>query len=186
MALADLLAAIRAAADQKISEARSEHQKMMTELKEANERELSKVKTQLNKQKEERKTSLRAKTVTHATQQKNALILKKKRALLDQTYAAVLEELKSLKPDKLETILRLCLKEVSTKGTVHPASAHKDLLKKLAPSEQFKIGDTIDSVGGFRVVSAKQEYDYTFEHLVISVLKPQTELETAHTLFPAN
>ena len=75
------------------------------------------------------------------------------------------------------------MKGITAKGEIHPSKAHAALLKKICPSEQFRIKEATNAKGGFLFISEKEEQDFTFEHLVEEVLRPKTELETSHTLF---
>ena len=87
-------------------------------------------------------------------------------------------------PEKdVETLMHVCLKKISQNGTIAPAKNHESLLKKIAPSEQFKICNTINATGGFVFSSETQEHDFTFEHIVAEYLRPQTELNVSKTLF---
>ncbi|MFA7682309.1 MAG: hypothetical protein WCX61_04755 [Candidatus Peribacteraceae bacterium] len=183
MALQDILAAISAQADRRITDARSKHQRSLTQLREESERALSTKKQELALQKTQRKAQMEAKAKTHAAMHERNGELKKKRELLDRTYAAVVEELAKLPDEKIEPLLRTCLKNITTKGTIHPSHKHEKLLTKLADSGRFTVGETIDAKGGFLFVSQTREQDCTLEHLVSEVLRPATELETSHMLF---
>lgn len=183
MALADILAAIIAQTDQKITEARTEHQKSVTKMREESERKASGFKQQLQKQKEQKKQQLHAKAVAHGESKMRNATLEKKQELLDRMYEKVAKELGSLSDSEIEPLLRACVKQIKAKGVIHPAEKHANLLKKICPSEQFRIEGKAKASGGFLFVSEKQEEDYTFEHLVQETLRPQTELETAQALF---
>ncbi|PIR48327.1 hypothetical protein COU80_05145 [Candidatus Peregrinibacteria bacterium CG10_big_fil_rev_8_21_14_0_10_55_24] len=185
MALADILVAISSHADQRIAEARTVHQKHLTQLREASERAIAGKKQSIAQQKEQRKNQLKAKAENHAAMVKRNALLRKKRELLDSTYAAVTEKLSALPPNTVEPLLRACLKSIRGKGIIHPARKHADLLKRLADSAQFSMGEPIDAAGGFLFSSLKQEQDCTFEHLISEVLRPQTELEVSRSLFTA-
>jgi len=89
MALQDILAAISAQADQKITEARTLHQKHLTQVREVSERNLAKKKQDIALQKEQRKAQLKAKAENHAVMIKRNALLKKKQELLDQMYNQV-------------------------------------------------------------------------------------------------
>lgn len=183
MALQDILDAITAEADQQIAEARSVHQKALTEMREEGERKTAKRKQEIAVQKEARKEQMSAKAETHASMQKRNAILSKKQVLLDSAYDSVVEKLGTLDAGKVEPLLRACIKQITVNGEIRPAEKHAQLIKKLAPSEQFRMGDPVKSVGGFLFVSEKEEQDFTFEHLVQHVLRPATELETSQALF---
>ena len=75
------------------------------------------------------------------------------------------------------------LKSIRDEGTVHPASEHEGLLRKLADASRFHLGEPIKAKGGFKFVSKTKEQDCTFEHLVSEVLRPLSELEISQLLF---
>jgi len=183
MALQDILAAISAEADKQITDARLVHQKQLTKIREKSERDLATKKQEIVVQKEQRKTQLKAKAENAAAMYERNAELKRKQDLLDRTYNQVIDELTKLSDDKIEPLIRSCLKSIKTKGVIHPAAPHEKLLKKLADSSKFTVGESIKAKGGFRFVSDTQEQDCTFEHLVAEVLRPGTELEISQTLF---
>jgi len=183
MALNDILAAIVAQADQQIEDARQRHKKHLSELREKNERAIAKKKQEIAVQKEQKKQQLQAKAETHVSMLKRNALLLKKQQLLNETYAMVVEKLSSLSSAEAESLLRACVKQIKAKGVLHPAKGQEDVLKKIAPSEQFTIGDSIKAKGGFLFVSEKEEQNFTYEHLVSHLLRPHTEVDTAHELF---
>ncbi len=85
----------------------------------------------------------------------------------------------------MESFLGHCLKSIHVKGTIHPSKASEAILKKLA-GDKFEMGKMIDAAGGFVFVAEKEERDCTFEFLVREALRPSTEVEAAHTLFPSD
>jgi len=152
-------------------------------MREASERSLAKKKQEIAVQKEQKKTHLKAKAQAHAESAKRNTVLLKKQELLDRLYAKVTAELSALPENKVEELLRTCLKQISQKGIIYPSKKHAAALKKLAPSEQFTMGKESDASGGFLFVSDKQEYDFTFEHLVEEILRPETDLAISHEIF---
>ncbi len=94
-------------------------------------------------------------------------------------------KLRNCSEEKVEALLKQCIKSIKPSGTIHPSKNHVGLLKKIAPSEQFTIGDPVESSGGFVFSSEKEEHDFTFDHLVSEYLRPLTEVETAVELFNA-
>jgi vacuolar-type H+-ATPase subunit E/Vma4 len=185
MALQDILNAITSQADESIRAERAAHQKRISQMREAAERAVAKKKQELALQKDKKKKQMRMKTQAHADTIKRSAILNSKRALLDKIYEKVLDNAGKLADEKIEPILRKALKEIHEKGKIFPSKRHEDLLKKLAPSQQFSIEKPISSKGGFLFVSEKQEQDFTFEHLVSDWLRPKTELETSTYIFSA-
>jgi len=185
MALQDILAAISHEADARIKQERSTHQKRISVLREESERRIAKLKQNIALQKEERKLQMRRKAEAHIVMIKRNAELQTKRKLLDKIYTAVVERLAGMPEDKVKTLLEKCLKTISQKGDIRPSAAHVNMLKQLASSEQFSIGDAVDVSGGFIFTSEKEERDFTFEHLVSQYLRPKSEVDTASTLFAA-
>lgn len=183
MALQDILAAITAQADQRITDARTEHQRSLTQLREESERRIAKKKQELAVTKQERKKQLEAKAQAHALAQKRNAVLSAKKDLLDAVYGDAINELAKLSDKEIEPLLRACVKSISAKGAVHPSKKHAELLKKICPSEQFSMEEPTDAKGGFIFVSATQEQDFTFENLIEQNLRPQTELDVSKTIF---
>ena len=183
MALQDILAAITAQADKKIEQARAALQKESGTLRQESEQRIAKRKQEIAVQKQQKLDQMKAKAQTHAAAVKRNAILSKKKELLDRLYGKVAADLAELSEKELEPLLRKCVKGIKAKGEIHPAKKHAALLKKICPSEQFRMKDPTDAKGGFLFVSEKEEQDFTFEHLVEEVLRPKTEIETSHTLF---
>ncbi|MDP7247513.1 MAG: hypothetical protein QF741_02715 [Candidatus Peribacteraceae bacterium] len=185
MALQDILTAITQQADQKITDARSVHQKSLTKIREDGERTVAERKQEIARQKEVKKAQIKAKAENAADMHVKNSLLSKKRDLLDKTYDEVVDDLVKLPDDKLEPLMLACLKSITTEGTIQPADKHTALMKKLADSDKFKMGSTVKAKGGFRFISENREQDCTLEHLVAEVLRPATELEIANSLFTA-
>lgn len=183
MALQDILDAITNEADQKIISARSEHQKLLSQMRETAERVQATKRQELAMQKEKKKTQLKMKTEAHASALKRNVILRKKRELLDRLYEKAVDQIISLPDDKIEPVLSSCLKDISVKGTIQPAAKHANLLRKIAPAEQFTIGENTSAKGGFVFISDRQEQDCTIEYLVQEWLRPRTELSVSRKLF---
>ncbi|MBT4119736.1 MAG: hypothetical protein HOG89_01240 [Candidatus Peribacter sp.] len=183
MALQDILAAITAEADKQIASARTEHQRALTQMREESERNLSKKKQEIAVSKQQKMDQLSAKAHTHAHAQKRNAVLAKKKELLDNVFATASKELSAVDDKEIEPLLRSCLKRIKNKGVIHPSSKHADLLKKICPSEQFRIEKPTNAKGGFLFVSDKEEQDFTFEHLMEHVVRPSHELATSKILF---
>ncbi|MBU2213715.1 hypothetical protein KKC44_01415 [Patescibacteria group bacterium] len=183
MALDDILAAITAQADHQIKETRSIHQKNLTKIREQGERTVATKKQEIAAQKEQRKAQLTAKTQNAAAMLKRNALLNKKQELLNKTYDNVIEELGKLPHDKIDPLIRACLKSIRDEGTVHPAKEHEGLVKKLADASRFHLGEPVKAKGGFIFVSKTKERDCTFEHLVSEILRPMSELEISQLLF---
>jgi vacuolar-type H+-ATPase subunit E/Vma4 len=185
MALQHILDAIVAEADRKIDEIQSAHKQRMKEMREQSDRAVTQKKRQINDQLEQRKRQMQEKAASHARMLRSKSLLAKKQECMDSLYANVLEKLSSLPKDKLEVFLKACLERLDGEGTIYPAKPHEAIIKKLA-KDRFEIGEPIDALGGFRFESRKIEHDFTFEFIVHSLLRPQTEVAIADDLFPAS
>lgn len=183
MALQDILAAITAEADKRIADTRTEHQRSLTGLREESERNIAKKKQEIAVSKQQKMEQLRTKTATHAeTHKRNALLVQKK-DILDRVYAKAITELAALSDKDIEPLLRACVKQIKSKGVIHPSAKHAELLKKICPSEQFRLEKPSDAKGGFLFVSDREEQDFTFEHIVEHMIRPNHELNTSKILF---
>ncbi len=183
MALQDILAAITAEADKCIADARKEHQRSVTQMREESERNLSTKKQEIAVSKKQKMDQLSAKAHTHAQAQKRNAVLTKKKEVLDVVFIKAAKELSALSDKEIEPLLRACIKGIKAKGIIHPSAKHAELLKKICPSEQFRIEKPTNANGGFLFVSEKEEQDFTFEHLMEHVIRPSQELTTSQSLF---
>lgn len=183
MALQDILAAITAEADTRIEDARSAHQRALTQMREESERNLAKKKQELAVQKQQKMQVLEAKASTHAVTHKRNALLGKKKELLDRTYEKAIDALVKLDEKDTEALLRACIKQIKAKGVIHPSAKHEAMLKKICPSEQFKIEKATDAKGGFLFVSDKEEHDFTYEQIIEQMVRPSTELAVSSILF---
>ncbi len=183
MALQDILAAITAETDKKIEQARSNQQKELAALREESERTIAKKKQEIAVQKQQKQNQLTAKAQTHALSIKRNALLTKKKELLDDFYKEAQKELAKISDADAEKLFRACLKQIKGKGAIHPSAVHEKVLKKICPSEQFRMKEPTKASGGFLFVSDTTELDFTFENLIENILRPKTELELAHSLF---
>ncbi|MDP6561349.1 MAG: hypothetical protein QF793_00310 [Candidatus Peribacteraceae bacterium] len=183
MALQDILAAITAEADKRIAQSRTQHQQSLTQMREESERSLAKKKQEVAISKQKKIDQLTAKAHTHAQAQKRNAVLSKKKELLDAAFAKAAAELAKIDDKEIEPLLRHCIKSIKAKGVIRPSAKHAKLLKKICPSEQFRIEKPTDAAGGFLFVSEKEEQDFTFEHLMEHVVRPAHELSISKTLF---
>ncbi|MFA6259262.1 MAG: hypothetical protein WCX29_01490 [Candidatus Peribacteraceae bacterium] len=183
MPLQDILNAIAQDADTTIAQERAQHQKRLAAMREESERAIAKRKQAMGTQKEERKQQMLRKAQAHSAMLIRNAELRSKRALLDELYNKVVGKLATLTEKETEALLKRCLKSIVIKGAIHPSKSHQNLLKRIAPSEQFTVDETIDAAGGFRFIAEREERDCTYEHLVNEYLRPATEIEAAHKLF---
>ncbi len=161
MALADIIQAIKAQADKEISVIQDHVLREKDEKKKAVDEELATFESDLKKKTEEKKQQLKRKAETMVEMERRQILLTEKRAALDSVYDAVLEEAVKL-----------------------PGAKTKKLVDALQKQVQGRKGETKTSKeGGFTFVSEKTEEDFTFPHLVQTVLRPQTEIEVSAKLF---
>ncbi len=183
MSLQDILAAITIESDGRLSDARTAHQRALTQMREESEQRIAGKRQEVAASKQRRLKQLTAKAESHAHAQKRNTILRKKKELIDMTYREAVRAMANLPEKEVEALLRACIKLIKGKGSIHPSGKHEKLLKKICPSEQFHLEKPTKAEGGFLFVSEKTERDFTFEHLVEHALRPQTELELSRLLF---
>lgn len=183
MALQDIISAITAEADRDIAALRKAHEERVSAAKAKHESALSSLKGTMSSQVASRKAQLLLKTKTHATMDRRNHISSAKQAVINAAFAESLALLAAQPDEKVEPLLRACLKRIKGAGTLHPSKRHEALIQKIAPSEQFMIATVTDAVGGFLFVGKSFEADFTFEHIVHGVLRPAKELEVADQLF---
>ena len=183
MALQNILDAIVQEADDHIAALQTNHRQTMRELREASERALAKKKRLIADDKEQRMRRIRERAVAQAQILKSRLMLARKQECMDKLYERVLQDLTHLPHDRTETFLKHCMKHLRGTGVIRPAKAHEEILRKLL-SDGMEMGKPIDSIGGFRCSSAKEEHDCTYEFLVHGLLRPLTDIDASHRLFP--
>ncbi len=183
MALSHILAAITAEADAEIAAAERAHAIAVGELTAAHERATSTIRSTVKQQKTDRLHQLKKRAEDHSDMMKRHAVLQRKQELLDEFYAAATKELSALPTAEAERLLSGWIAKLPKGGTIIPSKAHEQLLKKLAGDRA--VLPAINSVGGFRFVSEKEDRDYTYEFLVKNILRPETEIEVAGQLFGA-
>ena len=182
MALQDILNAIVKEADEQLAAAQSDHRRKTKEMREASERHIALTRRQISDQKDMKLRQIREKAQSHARIYKSRTLLAKKQEHMDMLYAKVMHALVSLPAKETEMFLSSCLKIVRGSGTLHASGVHAAQLKKLLP-DNMTMGKEIAASGGFRFVSPTAEYDFTYEFLVNGLLRPLTDVDTAHGLF---
>lgn len=183
MALQDILAAITAEADVRIADARAEHQRALTSMREESERKIAKKKQEIAVSKKERMDQLQSKALAHAHAYKRNALLSKKKEILDRVFTKATVQLSQIDENEAEALLRACVRRIQSKGAIRPSEKHAALLQKICPSEQFRLEKTISAQGGFLFVSEKEEQDFTFEYLMENIIRPRSELPVAKSLF---
>ncbi len=183
MALQDIITAIIEEADREIAILRENHERSAKMMRHAHQQSQSMLKNNMSEQLETRKKQLLLKVHTHCAVERRNRISAMKQEVINAAFTEALTMLAALPDEKVEGILRACLKHIKGKGSLLVSKRHEALLRKIAPSEQFTIENTSDAMGGFRFISTAAEADYTFEQLIHGVLRPMKELEIAHLLF---
>lgn len=161
MALTDIIQAINAQADKEISQIQQNALNEKNAIKRAADEEIAAYEADLKNQTEAKKAQLKKKAETHVMMDRRKKKLQTKRRAIDELYAEVAAKLAALPEEKMEKIT-------------------KALEKKLGRSDGEK---QTSKVGGFVFVTKNTEEDFTFPHLVESVLRPMTELDISAKLF---
>lgn len=181
MAFDDILAAITAHTNEKITLARKEHQVKLSAVRQKNEDDLEDLQKQITEQKEAKKIAMTLKASAKAESIVKNAELSTKQDLLEKFYAAVSVAMGKLDDTALTKVFQKMLSSLPSDGTIHPAKNNVKLLEKLAGTT--KIGEPIDANGGFIFVSTTQERDCTFESVTRHTIRPSSEVTVAHNLF---
>ncbi len=161
MALADIISAINAQKDKDLAALQERTLNEKNSCKKKTDDELATYEDDLKKQTASKKEQLKKKAETMVQMEHRKTLLEEKRKAIDSVYDAVIAELKKLPPEKVKKLeAALEKKTAKHKGKKHPSKE-----------------------GGFTLISEKAEEDFTFPHLVQTVLRPETELEVAAKLF---
>ena len=161
MALADIIASIKAQAKNDISNINEQTEVEKASITHKTNDEISALESDIKKQTEAKKTQMQKKAQTMVEMNHRKKLLEEKRKSLDSVYDEVLEEVNKRPKDKLKKF------EDSLKSKL------KGMVRDTKESKE----------GGFVFVSKNSEEDFTFPHLVNSVLRPMTELEVSSKLF---
>lgn len=184
MALQHILDAIVHDADSRIQHISTASKQRLKDAKEASEKRLRESRQKVADNLDLKKRQLKEKTLSYALMKKRKVMLEHKQQHMNDLYEQVLGQLEGLSKEQAEQFLEACLKVLPSTGTIRPSKAHEAMLKKLLP-KGCDMGDSLDARGGFVFSNDTQEFNFTFEHLVQHVLRPKTEVEIAHELFPS-
>jgi vacuolar-type H+-ATPase subunit E/Vma4 len=182
MALSDIRQAIADEVDRSIAAARQRHERSIAEQRKTTEKETKSASDQSERRAQETCRMLVSSAEQRAQALRRNAVLAEKRVLIEETYDAVLDALSACDPSSIEPLLTKAL-HATGDGEIRPAHAHAALLKKLAP-KSCTMGEPIEARGGFICSSPTREYDFRFETIVHSLLRPRTELQAAQALFP--
>ena len=161
MALSDIIQAIKTQADKEIAVLQEQATRAKDSIKRKTDEEIAAYEQELSKKTEDRKVAMKKKAETMVEMERKKTLLAEKRKALDSVYKKVLEEVKKMPAEKLKKL--------------------EDTLKKHVAGRKGEVKPVKE--GGFLFVSEKSEEDYTFEHLVNEVLRPQTEIDVSTKLF---
>lgn len=182
MALQDIITAITTQADHDIAALRAAHAHRVQEMRTKQKKSLESLRSTMLQEVENRKRQLLLKVKTHAAVERRNRIAAAKQAVINTAFGEALATLAALQNEKVEPLLRACLKRIKGKGALHVSKRHEALLRKIAPADRFTIDSVADVIGGFRFVGTASEADYTFEHLVNGLLRQKKELDVARLL----
>lgn len=182
MALADILQAITAEADAQIAEVRTAHDVRMKELKASQTKALADARLQAQHRRDSQLQHAQMLAKNQAAMHSRHVLLALRQEKLSAVYESVVEMLARQPEAEIERFLQSLLKDLPADGVIFPSAPHADIIKKLARGHE--IGEPIAaSKGGFRYAGLKQNRDCTFEFLVREILRPETEITAASSLF---
>ncbi len=181
MALADILQAITAEASAQVQSLKEAGQARAKELKTQQTAALKDFRAKAQREREARVHRLRALCESQAAMKARHELLLRKQEHLAAVYDGVLEALLALPDAEVKNLLSGFIKQLPEGGTIRPSVQHAALLKTLA--KDYKLGDEIEAKGGFQYVGPREDRDYSFAFIVQEMLRPQTEINTANSLF---
>lgn len=181
MAFNDILRALDANAEARISAARKAKQESVARTREQLERTASEKVAALATEVERKKKNMERQIVAHTHMNGRQAAMTAKRGLVEQTYAKALDMLAGMNPAQTEEFLKRMIDACPEGGVIRPAQPHEAIVKKLAGSRG--IGASLKSRGGFIHETDVSDRDCTYETLVRDILRPATELTVASTLF---
>lgn len=182
MALQNILDAIVREADERIAHEAAKQRADLKRLREESERRLAAARTQIADQKERKIRQIREKAEARGYLLQRQALLAKKQECMDRLYGMVMDSLLALPARTTESFLKHCLSVTPGKGVVRATKNHEAIIKKLLPKD-CEMGATLDARGGFRFSSDREEYNFSYEFLIESVLRPLTDVTSAHDLF---
>ncbi len=185
MALQNILDAIVADADKRIADLTAAHKQFLKDLRDQSDRNIERKQLQIAEQRDQKMRQMKEKTESHANMHTSKTLLSLKQEYMDRLYAEALQHIVALPANKAEAFLAECMKHVHGKGIILPSASQKALIQKLLPNG-VTLGDSLQSVGGFRFISDTIEQDFTYEFLIHQLLRDATEVTAGNLLFPSN
>ena len=183
MPLKDLLTAIEKHLQQTLKTLQSTHDEEIAALKTEAKQMLQQDSDTLEGKFELKKLQLSRKANDHADREKSNGILAVKRNLLDEVYNQAAQKLAASSPKDLAPVWQWALGQVHQAGTLMPSKAFASVASELTKSTELTVGETIEAVHGFKVITKTQEFDFTLETIVDSLIRPATEHSVADKLF---
>ena len=153
MGLESVLKKIQETGESECSKMLSEAKAKADEIIDAAKVEAEKIRESFEKTVNEEVSRLTTQELSTAEIEARKIVLNAQKDLLDKQHNSVLNELAKLPGDKREQILKSLLKKASaelTSGTIRCSETDKDIISK---NSQYKIGDSIDTLGGFILTS---------------------------------
>lgn len=178
MALSHILDAVSASAEEQIQTLTDSHEKRVLHMRESADNEISEIERTVRQRTDEQCRQLVSEAEARSLQEHGARMLAARREVLDEVYEEALQEIGNLPEDRVKPLVLEWLQSlpVESEGDIRPAERHEQLIREaLQKHSPITIGSSIQTSGGFRFESEKEERDYTFEGITHTVLRPKTE-----------
>ena len=189
MALSDILQKINDEAGKKAAFMKQVADDEISKIKEEAVSKAEKKKKAVAEKGDEKSRSVREKAQILAKMEGRNKLLSEKRQVIDEVYTEAEKELVHLKGADLSKILVSMLKAVSkpmANGKLTVATGHKQELQEAIEKAKvdYSVSDESSDIdGGFIVSDGKQEINLSFNYLLKSQVRPNTELDIAKILF---
>jgi vacuolar-type H+-ATPase subunit E/Vma4 len=189
MALSDLLQKISDEASKKTAFMRQVADDEIKKIQEEAAGRAETRKQEILQKADEKGESMIQKAKVLAKMESRSELLKEKRTIIDSVYTQVLDELNSMPPDDYTDLVAKMLKQAATLvegGVLVVPKARKSETEKALKQAGVSMevsGESGAFKGGFILQGPKSEVNYSFPYLLERILRPQTELEVAKTLF---
>nr|MBP7114468.1 hypothetical protein [Candidatus Peribacteraceae bacterium] len=128
MALQDIITAITSHADRDIAALRAAHEQRVKEKRTKHKDALASLRSTMLQEVETRKGQLLLKVKTHSAVERRNRIATVKQAVINAAFAEAIAMLAALPDEKIEPLLRACLKRIKGNGTLYASKRHEALL----------------------------------------------------------
>jgi len=155
---------------------------------EANEKATDK-KKEIDELAEEKAKSIIQKAEVLAKMESRSALLTEKRAVVDDVFSSLLDDLTKLSDseytDLVSNMLRSASKELSQGQLIIPKGKRPQTEAAIKQSGvSYEISEECSCINsGFIISDEKAELNMSFDYLINRIVRPQTELEVAKTLF---